>query len=33
MTLHEAIEKVLKQAGNPMKAKEITDEINHQKLY
>ncbi len=33
MTLHEAIEKVLKQNGRPMAAREIADEINTQQLY
>lgn len=33
MTLHEAIEKVLKNNGSEMSAKEIAVEINKQKLY
>ncbi|MBN1184000.1 MAG: N-6 DNA methylase [Bacteroidales bacterium] len=33
MTLHEAIEKVLKEAGKPLSAREIADKINEKKLY
>lgn len=33
MTLHEAIEKVLKDSGRPMTGKEIADLINVKKLY
>ena len=33
MTLHEAIIIVLKQKNRPMSIHEITDELNHAKLY
>jgi len=33
MTLHEAIEKVLKESGRPMSAAEIADVVNKQGLY
>ncbi len=33
MTLHEAIEKLLRQTGRPMTAREIADELNKNKWY
>jgi len=33
MTLHEAIEQVLKEHSRPMTARELADEINRRKLY
>ena len=33
MTLHEAIEKVLKKEGSPLSASKIADRINEDKLY
>lgn len=33
MTLHEAIEKILKEHQGPMNAKEIADNVNNQRLY
>lgn len=33
MTLHEAIEEVLKENGSGLKAREIADRINDRKLY
>ena len=33
MKLHEAIEKVITDAGKPMSARDIADKINEGKLY
>ena len=33
MTLHEAIEKILQQVGQPMTAREIADALNKNKWY